>query len=165
MSDDLWLEAAAAIHAETDAELRADAAELFAVEAARTRLIDLRGSLRIHLRSGQVVAGCASAETERIEGHLSLTPEGRTTEQVLLVPLEAVVHIDGSESALASETSSRGRSLGSWLRDRWAEGEVVRIIDRCGATHVGVVTFVGADHVRLDAMRCVAFHAVDAWWG
>lgn len=169
VSDDLWLEAAAAIHAEADADLRADAAEVFAAEAARTHLVDLRGSLRIQLRSGAVVRGRASAGSERIDGHLSLTDAaasgGGAAEPVLLVPVEAVVVIDDSESALPSESPSRPRSLGSWLRDRWSQGEVVRILDRCGATHVGVVTFVGADHVRLDSMRRIAYRAVDAWWG
>lgn len=169
MVDEVWLEAAAAVSADDAAEVRADAAELFAAEAARTRLVDLRGSVRIRVRCGETLQGIVTTD-DPVDAHVMLTSApspgtfdgGRT--RCLLVPTDAVLQIDGSSIDLRQEAVTRvPRTIGSWLRERWSDGEVVRILDRSGVVQTGAVTFVGADHVRLDSGRCVAWSAVDAW--
>ena len=169
MVDEVWLEAAAAVSADAAAELRADAAEVFAAEAARTRLVDLRGSVRIRLRCGESVEGTVVTD-DPVDARLVLTaaPSSGSLEggrpRCLLVPTDAVLQIDGSSIALRQEAVTRvPRTLGSWLRERWADGDVVRVLDRSGVVQTGALTFVGADHVRLDSGRCVAWAAVDAW--
>ena len=165
MVDRVWLEAAAAVSAHRDAELRADAAEVFASEAARIRLVDLHGPLAIRVRCGQVLRGQRD-DQEPVDGHLSLRPDpGTSPRQILLVPSRAVISIEGSVMDLRPELDAdRGRSLASWLRERWQDGEVLRILDRSGLVHAGPVEAVGADHVRLTSSQCIAYDAVDAWW-
>lgn len=165
LMDEVWLEALATVAAEADAELRADAAEVFAAEAARIRLGDVRGPVRITLRSGRSVTGTVET-AEPVDGHLVLAsadPPAGASHQ-LLVPVGAVVILDGSRIDLRVEApGERARSIGSWLRDQWSEGGVLRVLDRTGALHVGPVALVGADHVRLAPSRCIPFRAVDAW--
>lgn len=165
MVDDIWLEAAAAVAADADADMRREAAEVYAAEAARTRLLDLRGQLRVQVRCGQVLTG-RKADDEPIGAHLVLTSvqQGAGVASVLVVPVDSVVAVDGSTVELRDESeATRPRTLSSWLRERWGDGEVLRILDRTGRTHVGALALVAADHVRLESGRVIALHAVDAW--
>lgn len=163
--EEIWLEAVSAVAADADADLRAEAAEVFAAEAARIRLVDLHGRVRITLRCGQVVAGLLDGD-EPIGGHLVVCADGsETVGQRWLIPTNAVVHLDGSRIDLRPELSPPApRSIGSWLRERWLDGDAISVLDRSAVRHTGSITLVGADHVRLASSRCIPFHAVDAWW-
>lgn len=163
MSDDMWLEAASRVHAEVDDELRDEAREVFHAEAARVRVPDLRGDVRITVRCGQVLAGRIARE--RVDGHLVLAhPDGLG----IVIPIGAVVRIEGARPALRDESAGRVPSIGAWLRQRWMAGESVRALDRLGGWHVGAVAFVGADHVRVGSTSgevTIPAAAVDAWIG
>lgn len=165
MVDEVWLEAASVVASDADADLRMEAADVYAAEAARTRLVDLSGPLRVQLRSGQVLTGRA-VDDESIADHLVLGASHTDARDrvTVVIPTRAVVLIDGSAVALRQEEHGIGpRSIASWLRERWHEGDVLRILDRSGATHLGALSLVGADYVRLESGRCLAIHAVDAW--
>lgn len=165
MVDEMWLEAAAMVAADVDADLRREAVEVYAAEAARTRIEDLGGAMRVRVRCGHVLAGVADPR-EPIAEHLVLAASGAGARDhvALVVPTWAVIAVDGSAVALRDEADGpRPRSIGSWLRERWHEGDVLRILDRSGTMHIGPLSMVGADHVRLASGRCIALRAVDAW--
>lgn len=163
MSDDVWLEAASRVRAEVDDELRDEAREVFHAEAARVRVPDLRGDVRVTVRCGQVLAGPIARE--RVDGHLVLAdPDGRG----IVIPVGSIVRIEGARPALRDEGEGREPTIGSWLRERWLAAESLRVLDRLGCWHVGAVAFVGADHVRLGSSTgdvTIIAASVDAWIG
>lgn len=145
-ADRLLIDLAALIQTEQDADLRAEAREVFLAEAARCRLADRHGAGRVLLRCGVGLEGAWTAE-EPVAGYVCmLGPEGRRH----VVAVDAIVLVVGTQSALRVETSSRETTLGQWLREAWADGDVVRALDASGCTHAGPVGFVGADHVVID---------------
>lgn len=145
-ADRLLSDAAALVQAEHDADLRAEAREVFAVEAARCRLADRVGQGRVLLRCGVRLAG-AWQPGDRIAGFIAMRDgDGRG----YLVAEDAVVLVTGTQSALRDESACPETTLGHWLRQAWDDGEPVRALDALGDWHAGPVSFVGADHVVID---------------
>lgn len=161
MTDELWLEASAHVQSDDEADLRAEAAEVFLAEAARTRLEDHAGPVRITLRSGRVIDGQLVAD-DPVAGHLCVADaDGGQTR----VPIGAIDHVTGSHPALRDEVRV-ARTLTSWLRDCWRLGDAIAVLNRSGRWHRGTIDFVGADHVVLLAdggTVTIPFPAVDAW--
>jgi hypothetical protein len=147
---------------ESARQVREDAFEFFVTEAARIRLVDRRGVVRLHVRSGAVVTGELSAHDDG-ECLELVDSSGRT----VLVPVAAVSSIRGSRTALRDESrSSRPRSLASRLREHWSSGTRLRVLLHSGEWIAGVVTLVAADHVELviASESCVVpFAAAEAW--
>ncbi len=141
MDDPLWLEAAARVAAGLDDDTRAEAAEVYAAEAARCRLADRTGQVLLRLQGGHVVQGRLVPD-EPIADHL-VVDAGRWA----LVPVRAVLSSTGSRPALRAEAGPRDRSAASVLRDLWFEDAVLTVLGTDGATHRGSLCFVGADHV------------------
>jgi hypothetical protein len=158
----VWLEAAAGIQAEIDEELRADAREVFVAEAARTRLSDRGGRVRIATRSGGVLVGRLMAPLGP-EGTLSLLQsDGR----VLNVACPAIVLVTGVASGLRDESGPSTMTLGAYLRECWAVDDDLRVLASDGRWFTGTVVFVGADHCDLDCageVVTVPFTAMEAW--
>ena len=165
----MWLEAAAAVQAEVDADLRADALEVYRAEAARSRLCDRRGSATVALRCGRVLTGSLgrlaappAGQTAAPDGFLELIDaQGR----LLAIAPDAVLAVRGSRSGLRDELTS-GPTLASVLRGLWAVDGVVKALGADGTWLTGRVVFVGADHVELhlpDETLAVPFSAVEAW--
>ncbi len=169
--DRLWSEAAAAVQGDLDAYVVEEAHEVFLAEAARTRLLDRRGTARIALRGGGEVRGVI-VEEPHVLGHVALRdPDGTTS----LVALDAIGFLTGSEvrlrpetgaSATASAVGDAGCTLASWLREEWQRGSVLHVLDRSGSRWAGRATFVGADHAELDCptgLVVLPYAAVDCW--
>lgn len=163
----LWDEAEARVQADVDADLVDEAYEVFLAEAGRLRLVDRRGSVLLHLRSGGQVHGTLGDDV-RVLAHVGvMTPRGG----LVLVPTRAIVVLEGSWRGLRTESASDAGSdvtLASWLREAWREGVLLRVTCSDGLTRVGVLRWVGADHVELeggDPSRAwvVPYDSVEAW--
>jgi len=148
----------------TDDHVRDEAFELFAAEAARTRLADRAGNVRIVLRSGRVLVG-ELGTAEQVAGHLRLV-DGRGRQ--LLVAVDAISTIRGSSTALRDEeTAERSRSLASMLRETWALGERLQVLLHTGEWIGGAIRLVASDHLELvvGADDCVIPFAASEAWG
>lgn len=145
-ADRFLSDAAALIQAEQDADVRAEAREVFLAEAARCRLVDRHGPGQVLLRCGERLEG-EWCPQEPVAGFVTvLGNDGRQH----LVAERAIAAIAGTQSALRVETGARERTLGQWLREAWAEGHPIRALDATGGWHTGPVAFVGADHAVID---------------
>lgn len=162
----LWDEAEARVQADVDADLVDEAYEVFLAEAGRLRLADRRGSVRLHLRSGGRVDG--TLDDVRVLAHVGvITPRGG----LVLVPTRAIVVLEGSWRGLRMESapdSGGDVTLASWLREAWREGILLRVTCCDGLTRVGVLRWVGADHVELhgdDPSQAwvLPYDSVEAW--
>lgn len=160
--DRVWLEAAARVQSDLDAEARQEAREVFVAEAARCRLADRVGDVRLTLRCGTAVDGVLVAE-EPVAGHLTLRDaSGRHH----VIPAAAVVTMRRSRTALRPEGADEATPITQWLREAWAVHEAIRLLDSAGTSRTGVVSFVGADHVELhDSADSVVIPlaAVEMW--
>ena len=160
----LWQEAAARVQSWLDADLRAEAYEVFVAEAARCRLIDRVGAARVALRCGVVLEGDLAPDSDdAVAEHLVLRGAGDVTR---LVPVSAVVSVRGSRPGLRPEGDGTARSLTSWLREAWSADDPVRLIDSSGTQVVGSIGFVGADHVEIadgEVRLVVPLASVEAW--
>lgn len=145
IDDPLWLEAAAAVQSDLDAEVRAEAHDLYTVEASRSRLEDRVGDARILLRCGISFDGRIAPE--RVAGHLVIDRPGGLR---VVVPVPAIVTVVGSVPGMRAEGEPEPPGIGSWLREAWAAGDVVHALDGAGVWWVGPLAFVGADHVEVD---------------
>lgn len=160
MDDAVWLEALARVRSDEDVETRLEAREVFLAEAARCRLVDRLGRVRVQVRGGHQVEGALTRDP-RVADHLVI--EGRCWS---LVPVGAVVVLAGSRPGLRPEPPEGERSVGSVLRDMWVVGASLRALCSDGGTHVGSLAFVGADHVDLRTAAGVLslpFASVAAW--
>jgi len=160
MDDPVWLEALARVRSDEDDETRLEAGEVFLAEAARCRIVDRVGRVRVQLRGGHQVDG-ALAHDPRVAGHLVV--EGRWWS---LVPMEAVVVLAGSRPGLNPEDPQGERTVGSVLREMWQSDTTVRALSAEGGTHVGPLAFVGADHADLrtaSGILSLPFASVAAW--
>jgi hypothetical protein len=161
-ADRLLIEAAAAIQADADADVRAEAYEVFVAEASRCRLVDRAGPVRLRLTCGVTLQGTLDPASS-VSGLLSVRePVGRH----VLVDPEAVAHMVGSHAVLRDEDRPPEQTLGRWLREAWADGDPVRALDCGGEWHGGPVIFVGADHVGLAAQTgpiVLPWCSVQAW--
>jgi hypothetical protein len=161
---ELWQEAAAGVQSWLDADLRADAYEVFVAEAARCRLVDRVGDARVTLGCGVVIQGELAPDAgEAVDEHLVLHGAGGV---VRLVPVSAVVSVRGSRAGLRAEGDRVPRSLTSWLREAWSAEEPLRLLDGSGRWTVGRLCFVGADHIELDDGEdptVVPLTTVEAW--
>lgn len=159
---DWWQEAASRVLAETAAEVRDEAVEVYLAEVARCRLVDRRGAVRLQLRCGVRFIGHLTGRSVAA-GHLDLvTPHGAEA----LIPAGAVLTLTGARLALRGETGEREGSLGAWLRESWLAGDLLRVLDAAGRWHAGTVLAVGADHIELTAPEgavVIPFAAVEAW--
>lgn len=163
----LWAEAESIVQAEADADLVDEAYEVFLAEAARLRLLDRRGAVRMQLRCGVHVEGDLS-DMLRVRAHLGvITPSGG----VVLVATRAIAVLEGSSRGLRSECAADPESevtLTSWLREAWRAGALLRVTCGDGLVRVGVLRWVGADHVELlgaggDDAWVVPCDSVEAW--
>ena len=161
-ADRLLIEAAAAVQADADAEVRAEAHEVYVAEASRCRLADRAGPVRLRLACGITLQGDLEPGAS-VGGLLSVRePDGR---QVLVAP-GTIAYAVGSHAVLRDEDASGEPTLGGWLRESWADGEPVRALGGDGGWHSGPVTFVGADHAVLDAASgpvVLPWRSVQAW--
>src|SRR4249919_2144156 len=103
-----WHEAAANVQSELDAELRAEAYELFRAETGRTRLSDRTAAknarVTITVRNGQAITGYAAAEEHKVTAMVALVDApGR----VVLVPEWAIVTATGLAPTLSVENWDR----------------------------------------------------------
>lgn len=129
---------------EADAEQSAQLAERVRADRARTSLTGRlqlhRGAVRLVLRHGRLVTGAlvdAGADWVEVEGD----PRGAT-----IVPLGAIVEIDGLGWGSAPDTALGGRlRLGHPLRRLARDREVVEVLDLLGRELVGTIDAVGAD--------------------
>lgn len=145
-ADRLLSDVAAVVQAEEDADLRAEAREVFLAEAARCRLADRHGSGRVLLRCGVGLDG-AWCPHERVAGFVSV--DGADGRRYLLTA-DAIVLVVGTQSALRDESSVRETTIGQWLREAWSDGHPLRALDASGSWHAGAIAFVGADHAVID---------------
>lgn len=162
--DEQWRELAAALAAERDAEVRDEAHEVFLAEAARLRLLDRSGPVRLLLRCGQVVDGSLDAGCgPLIADHLTVHESGG---RILYVASTAVVSVTGSQPGLRREREIAGRTVPGWLRDAWQADQWVAALT-CDRRWVsGRPVRVGADHVDLaqnGEVVTVGLSAVEAW--
>lgn len=163
--DPRWADLAATLAAASYAEVRAEAGQILAAEAARSRLDERRGPVVLTLVDGQVLRGVLGRPY--VADCLTLlAPDGPDR----LVAGWAIGTIEGSVAALRSEAKGEDRdrwTLGSWLRAAQDEGGRVRATVRGGRIGFGHVRFVGADHVQLLAADgtslVVAWAAVTIW--
>lgn len=163
----LWAEAESIVQAEADADLVDEAYEVFLIEAARLRLVDRCGAVRLQLRCGIPVEGHLSKD-RRVRAHLGLTT---TSGVVVLVPVHAIAVLEGSSRGLRPEGASDEASevtLTSRLREAWRAGAVLRVTCGDGIVRVGVLRWVGADHVELlsasgEDTWVVPYDSVEAW--
>ena len=145
-ADRLLSEAAALIQAEQDADVRAEAREVYLAEAARCRLADRHGRGQVLLRCGVRLEGEWRPQ-EPVAGFvLMLDGEGRQH----LVAERSIVVVTGTQSGLRVEPPVRERTLGQWLREAWEDGHPLRVLDASGDWHCGAIAFVGADHAVLS---------------
>lgn len=160
MTDRAWLDLTSALAAGPDAELRTEAADLLAAEGARCRLVDRAGPATVRLDDGSTVDG--ELVPDVVDGWLALDVDGRRQ----LVPVAAVVWIDGSRTALRREDGHRPATIGSWLREADGSDSHVRADLLDGRVVRGRVVFVGADHAEIAAPTgslVVPFAAVRRW--
>ena len=162
--DDMWLEVAAGVQSDVDADLRAEAFEVFVAEAARTRLADRTGDLCVRVRSGATFRGEApqAAVAPRVDGHLALIT---SDQRAMLVAVSAVVTMTGARGGLRDEVG-HARSLASVLRDSWSAGDRVRALCSDGRWLSGRLAMVAADHADLHeahGVTTVAYAGVEAW--
>jgi len=161
--DDVWLDAAARVQASLDADLRAEAFEMYQAESARCRLIDRDGHIRVRLRCGLEIAGdlIGVRDYPRPEGVLAVDAGGH----VLLIPPAAVAGLRGGAATLREEVST-ARSWGSLLRECWTAQQRVRVLGSDGRWLGGSLTFVGADYVDLQLPNeaiSIPLVSVEAW--
>jgi hypothetical protein len=162
---DVWLEAAAAAQAGIDEDLRDEAYELFVAEASRCRLEDRGGRVRVQLRSGHVVEGELS-RAAAVSAHLVLVT---FADRELVLPVHAVLALAGSRPRLRVEPAPkppRVTSITSWLRESWAAGDLLRVLDVRGTWRTGRLVLVGADHVELEeagTRLVLPLTSVEAW--
>jgi hypothetical protein len=157
-----WHAAFARAREESDADVRAEALDVFVAEAGRGRLVDRLGRGRLRLRSGVTVTGRLTGATQ-VADHVDLVDDaGRTCQ----IATRAVVTIAGSRAALRPEPAPELRSVSSWLREVWTLGAPLSVLDVTGDWHHGHVIAVASDHVDLDvdgSVLTVPYAAVDAW--
>lgn len=79
------------------------------------------------------------------DGWASLTSGPRS----ILVPMGAVVSVEGLGARSESATATRRFGLGVVLRGLSRDRAVVTVLDRSGATTTGTIDHVGADHLDL----------------
>lgn len=166
---DQWWETVGGLLADMDADLRADAYEVFLAEAARSRLTDRQGEARLRVRSGETIVGTlVTDEDSRVEGHLVVrSPGGRES----LVPEAAVVSLVGSRPGLRADDVSGRRTtvpsrLTSRLREAWLAGGRVRVLVRDGRWLDGEVVCVGADFADIacdGSVATVPLRSADVW--
>lgn len=163
----LWAEAEAIVQADADADLVDEAYEVFLAEAARLRLVDRRGAVRLQLRCGRHVEG-SLLDDLRVGAHLGVsTPSGG----VVLVATQAIAVLEGSSQGLRAECASDAASdvtLTSWLREAWRQGVLLRVTCGDGLVRVGVLRWVGADHAEFlgaDGVHAwvVPYASAEAW--
>jgi hypothetical protein len=162
MDEGLWMEAAASLQSELDAQVREEAYEVFVAEASRCRLTDRTGPIRVALRCGRVMTGVVAADADRTAGTIAIRVESGA---LLLLPHEAILHVRGTRPGLRDEVRSHP-SLASLLRETWSLGTSTRLLLADGRWMGGILEFVGGDHVDLctaDGSVSIPFHAVEAW--
>jgi hypothetical protein len=162
MDEGLWMEAAASLQSELDAQVREEAYEVFVAEASRCRLTDRTGPIRVALRCGRVMTGVVVVDADRPAGTIAVRVE---TGALLLLPHEAILHVSGTRPGLRDEGRSPP-SLASLLRETWSLGTSTRLLLADGRWMGGVLEFVGGDHVDLgtaDGSVSIPFLAVEAW--
>jgi hypothetical protein len=161
---EFWLEAAAGVQAHVDEQVRSEAFEVFQAEAARCRLGDRMGRLRVALRCGSVVTGDAG-------GFGGAPPPAGTLlvrkvdGRALLISVSAVTEVTGSSAGRRREGGLQP-SLASMLRECWSAQTSVLVLRHDARWTVGRVAFVGADHVELrlaNEALTIPFSAVEAW--
>jgi hypothetical protein len=142
----IWLEAATAVEAELQAEVVDEAYEVYVAEAARTRVVDHEGAVRLRLRSGALVDGDVVADepiAEHLRVHLSIAEDA-------VVPVAGLVAMCGSGPRLRREgVPDESRSLSALLRSCWLAGVPVRVGTCDGVMWSGTITRVGGDHIEL----------------
>ena len=165
-ADREWQDALAIVEREFDDGVLEEAHEVYLAEAARIRLRDRRGHLRLVLRCGADLAGDIGRD-DPIADHLVIVGAGRThviAERAITMVTGSQVHLRGDEPAASIPSE---RSLASWLREVWIEGCRVEVVTASGSRRTGSVTFVGADHVELSGSDSepvvLPFTAVDVW--
>jgi hypothetical protein len=161
MSDALWQDVASQVASDVMGASRDEAVELYLAEAARLRVIDGTGPCRVVLRCGVTIEGVANPPgSERLRDHLCVRESsGRDG----WIPSTAIVRLHGALAV--GEDGAASRSLGSWLRERWAGGDIVRLLDRQGCWTTGAVDQVGADGLCLAAggsRVVIPFASIDA---
>lgn len=169
-----WDEAAASVQSDVDADLRAEAYDLFRAETGRTRLEDRLprpGSrLRVVVRSGTVISGLAAPDDDQVGGMLVVVDDAA---RIVLVPRYAIVTASGLSAALRVEEAAQAGACAGWtisarLRESAQMGDVVAAVLVTGLRVAGEVDRVGADHIDFDrgsaGLLTVPFAAVDAWY-
>lgn len=147
-------------------ELELDVAERVRAERARTRLADrvaavLERPRRLVLRLEG--AGVLEGEVSDLGADWLLLREspraaGPASGRESLVPLDAVLDVRGLPWSVDPRpgVAMRRYGIGTALRALSRDRALVRVVDRTGATFVGTIDRVGADHLDL------AEHAVEA---
>ncbi len=162
VTDSAWLDLTSALTASADEELRGEAADLLAAEAARCRLTDRAGPAVVRLDDGTVVRG--TLVPDAVEGWLAV--EGQQADAQVLVNVSAVVTVVGSRPTLRRDDGRLPVTIGSWLREAHAASAQLRAVLAGGEVVVGRPTSVGADHAELtDAGRAIVVRtaAVRRW--
>jgi len=161
----VWVEAAGAVQADDDADVRLEARGLAVAEMADVTFAERLAALPIGTRvavsqeasartTGTVVVSARDYLIVRSNRHV-LIPSAAV---VAISPVPRVLH----EESSASPVGSRSRSWQSILRDLM--GESVQIATR-GLEHSGWLTWVGADHVsiRVTSNASVATDVTIPW--
>lgn len=176
-ADREWQDALAIVERDLDEEALEEAHEVYLAEAARIRLRDRRGHLRLVLRCGAEVVGDVGSD-DPIAGHLLIVEAGRThviaewaitmvTGSQVRLRIDEETSVDGGVRSALTRMKPAERSLTSWLREVWIEGRRVEAMTASGSLRAGSVTFVGADHVELSGSDSepvvLPLAAVDVW--
>ena len=83
-----------------------------------------------------------------------------------VAPTASVASVVGSHARLRPEPAPETRTVSSWLRDAWALGRPISVLDVTGEWHHGAVVSVASDHVVLavqDVLVTVPYAAVEVW--
>lgn len=157
-----WYAAFAREQGQVDADVRAEAFDVFVAEAGRGRLVDRTGRGRLRLTSGVTLEGRLTGFAE-VADHLALLDDaGRACQ----IATRALVTMSGTQARLRPEPAPTSRSLPSWLREVWAMGGSLSALDVTGHWHRGRVIAVASDYVDLDGTGSgltLPYAAVEAW--
>jgi hypothetical protein len=146
---DVWAEAAIAIQAEQDADIRLEARGLAVAEMADVTFAERLAALiegeqvTVILRRGTRVSGRV---IHPAPDHLLIADSFET-----LVPVHAIAAITDVPRVLHTESQGKSRPRGwrSVLRGWW--GETIQV-NAAGAVHTGKLTWIGKDHLSIRSL-------------
>lgn len=160
--DRLWLDAVAVVEADVQDDAVAEAFEVYRAEVARSRLVDRVGEVVVTLTRGVELRGRLLHDEPVADCLVVQAPEGVRW----IIPVPAVLVVQGGESGLRPETEHTPERLTSVLRR--VEGSALELHLRDGRRWQGSLAAVAADHAVLLSGAAphpvfVPFTSVEAW--